>query len=218
MEVVGTFALSLGAPRTLVPSTGADSTELARVDHFWQLRDTFLTLLVSPPPTLHCVVFDVKSVVCALLVHLRVPFLGAQDLPQLSDVLVAAWLLDPDDNRKNKSEASSLMNSYCGSLLSKQQRGPGRKKPAEPGDNDIAVMLQDMGDMHALLDTLARRLRAENLLRPYIAQEMCLQPVLIDMQATGRKKKKHSSDNNKDGRLNEERLGGNEGACSIVRL
>lgn len=182
METIGTFALSLGAPCVLVPAAGATSVDLDRAEHYWRVRTTLLSLVSEPPAHLHCLVFDVKAVVCALLVHFRVPFLGAPDLPQLSDAMAAAWLLDPDDNRKTKLDAPVLMNSYCGSLIARQA---GRKRPAEPGDQDIAVLMQDLADTPALLHALARRMQAERLLRPFVAQEMPLQAVLIDMQTRG---------------------------------
>jgi hypothetical protein len=57
LEPIGTFALSMGLPCPLVPSTGAVSAHLDRAAHSWRLRPTLLSLLRAPPPHLHCAVF-----------------------------------------------------------------------------------------------------------------------------------------------------------------
>ena len=183
METVGTFMLPMSAPRLLVPDAHTSEERLQQVEHAWRLRVLFLNLVCQPPSHLHALMFDSKSVLCALLAHFHVAALDIDFLSQMSDPYIAAWLVDPDDTKKTGLHLAHLMTAYCNPYLTKHRME--RKKLGEPGDNDIVLFMHDMADVRPLMHQLFQQMHQEHLLRPYVHQELCLLPVVIDMQLRG---------------------------------
>jgi hypothetical protein len=210
MEVVETFVLPAANPMALLPrataatasstsaaggsggasatsspaaATAAPLSELQRIEHNWSLRSTLLSLLQFPPSHLHGLVFDAKAVLCSLLVHLHLPFLDLDELPQLTDVKVAAWLTDPDDLKKTELDMGHLMSAHCGPYVARARHT--RAQVSDPGEHDVDVFLQDVSDLPILLSSVAHRLEQQSLLRPFVEQELFLLPVIIDMQLRG---------------------------------
>lgn len=179
----GIFMLPLFKSIKLAASSDHHVSEDARrtIDHHWQLRQIFIDLLEQPPPLLHGVLFDAKSVICALLAHFHVSRLSVDQMPQMADAKIAAWMCDPDDTHDSKFTVDGLMEAW----KIAPPAGFTRVSVGPPGDRDIDVMMQDQSDVRRLFDGLARRMQQQQLLQAYVRQEMRVLPVVIEMQLRG---------------------------------
>lgn len=178
LQTVRTFFLRMHLPRALEVRAEQTHAERQAVQRAWALRSTLLTLLKTPPPHLHCMLYDAKSIVCALLVHFRVPALDCDLLPHLTDVKLAAWMLDPDDAFEFKLECPKIFAKLFPADAKAVIQGA-------PGDEDVRLLLQDMERLPRLEIALGRNLQTEQLIRPLMHQEHCVLPVAIDMQMRG---------------------------------